>query len=323
MTLPTLVFQLIAGLSILVVSAQVLLGVTQVLAARWKLSPLFVSLVLVALGTSVPELTVVLSSLASQDPGLALGNLVGSNMANMLLVFGVAVLLDPPKIGTTKTPKNIALLVGITSLFLFVQFSSIPQAIKSLLLLGSATSIIVYQYVLAANGRLHEDRGLWRKLVKSSRVRSKSLIGHWLFAAGGLAIVGLLFGGRLVVTSAQGMSTIMGISTTLLGLTLVSVSTTMPELLTIILAGSKRQHKVVVGTVIGSCIYNLGLFAGLVTYTQTTALISQHGLLFLLLGTLLFSYVVASATGERVRRWKGLVLVAAFFLFSWLLFVTI
>jgi len=151
------------GLVVLLISATVFLEIMQTISAKWKLSPLLVSLVIVGLGTNLPELVVTISSLTHHDPGLAFGNLVGSSIINLSLIFGLAVVAGHVKIGNHKTQKNALVLLGVTLLFIALRFSPIPNAIQAVLLLLALGGSLGYEYWLGVSMKTKISLQKWLK----------------------------------------------------------------------------------------------------------------------------------------------------------------
>jgi len=148
MLLPT-ISSFAVGLIVMLISAQTFLNVVRELSVKWKFSPLFISLVIVALGTNLPELTVTIASLNNGDPGLAMGNVVGSSIANLSIILGITTFFGKVRIGTTKTPKNATILMVITLLFAVLTLSSVRTYYQVILMSIAIIFSLVYQYVLA------------------------------------------------------------------------------------------------------------------------------------------------------------------------------
>lgn len=316
-------FSFAAGLLVMLISAQVFLNITQELSVRWKFSPLFISLVIVALGTNLPELTVTVASIANNDPGLAMGNVVGSSIANLTLILGLTTLFGSVRIGTTKTPKNATILALITVLFSVLMLSSVRIQYQIALLSIAIIIALSYQYVLARYGRLHEDRKLLEMIEKVNRKKKylpKSV--YFLLFLGSLT--GLAIGGQVTVRSIENLSLILGLSTTFLGLTLTAVATSLPELVLSLIASNKNDNKVVLGTLIGSNIFNLSLFPAIILSSTLNNTIHKyvtlHDILFLLLITAIFYSVIIKKQGTIISKKISLLLLALFPLFTFFIF---
>jgi cation:H+ antiporter len=319
MQLTSIIALFASGVALLLISSKLLVEVSKQLAEKWRLSPLFVSLILVALGTNLPELTVLVSSLLKGDAGLAMGNVVGSNISNITLIFGAGVLLHSPRIGTVKTQKNNIVMILLTTLFVLLEFLPIHPTIKGISLLLFFIGFFIYQYTLAKYGRLHEDKNLFKKIEKETKkvfTENGSVLIPILAVIG--SIVGLGVGSDLIVSSVEQLSTLLAISTTLIGITLVATTTSLPEMITIIIAGTKKEDKIVVGTLIGSNIYNLSMFVPIILLSPYQAQLAAEELIYLLFSVFFFGYVIVSSKGKTVPKVYGVIsiLIFIFFLFT-------
>lgn len=317
------IFSFSAGLVVMLISAKIFLDLSTEFSARWRFSPLFISLVIVALGTNLPELTVTIAALGHSDPGLAMGNIVGSSIANITIILGAATLFGKVRIGTTKTPKNALLLLMITFLFSVLALSSVSTIYK-VVLLGSAVFVsISYQYILAINGRLHEDKKLLVVIAKLSNKKKKypAIVFLILFIA---SLAGLAIGGNITVNSVTDLSILLNLSTTILGLTLTAIATSLPELLMSIIASNKKDGKVVLGTLIGSNIFNLTLFPAII-YASTMGVhikkfVSIKEIFFLMLSSVIFYLIVKKHQGEEISKDLSVLLITIFAVFTVFIF---
>ncbi|NCN87492.1 MAG: sodium:calcium antiporter [Candidatus Pacebacteria bacterium] len=316
MQLTQIIALFLSGVALLLISSRLLIEVSKQLAEKWKLSPLFVSLVLVSLGTNLPELTVLISSLLNGDAGLAMGNIIGSNISNITLIFGAGIVLHSPRIGTVKTQKNNLLMVLLTTIFVLLEFSPIHRIIKGITLLVFLVGFILYEYSLAKYGQLHEDKNLFEK-IEDRKDKIFQQQGSTLISV--LAILGSIFGlgigSDLIVGSVEHLSVLLNISTSLIGITLVATTTSLPEMITIIIAGAKKEDKIVVGTLIGSNIYNLAMFVPIIQFSGFETFLHTSELMYLLFSSLFFAYIIISSKGKTVPRMYGAISIAIFILF--------
>src|SRR3989344_3337605 len=195
--MPVVILMLIFSGALLVWSTNLLIHQTQELAYRLKLSKLFVALVLMALGTSLPELTVSSVALIKDDPGLAVGQLIGSNITNITLILGMAILINSFRVGTTKTQKNAWLLLFVTGLFLLLYWLPISVTTVGTLLIGVAIGFVIWEYVLAVRGRKHEDH----KFV--IRFPQHHIPSWLLIAKTGIALTALIISGTVLVNTVE------------------------------------------------------------------------------------------------------------------------
>lgn len=300
------------GIVVLLLAAELFVSVSTKLAQVWRISPLITSLIIVALGTNVPEFAVSVSSIIREDAGLALGNLIGSSTANISFIFGAAIFFGYVKPGTVKTQINAWMLLGVTVLFCGMSLLRLPHALQAMYLLAAVLGVVSYQFMLGIKGRKAEDRA---KLARQSRKKLGLIgMGQYIFLLL-LAIALVWFGGNQVVVSLSIISIELGISTTVLGLTLAGIATTLPELLTALTASFHRKNKVVIGTVLGSNVFNLTLFPAIVFATVGTWYISAQLAVLLLAITLLFTCVLVRFRGRQIPKYIGLIFMGAYGVF--------
>lgn len=301
-------FKFVIGLVILLFSTQRLVVLAERISRRFRISPLIVGITIVAIGTSLPELTVSVISILKNDSGLAMGNIIGSNIVNILMVFPVGLLLGNLRIGTTKTQKNALILLGVTALFFLSRYIGEFRKIFGISLIGLSVLISYIEYQFGISGRLHEDLKQFKKNYKEKLNSFSYLIGLFL-------VIGIIVGGILVVNSIEGISFLTGISTTVLGLTLSAVATSLPELLTTIFSQKDHQEKITIGNVIGSNIYNLLLIGGIVSLFPLTRVVSLGEWLWLGITTLSFVLILKFYKGSRPPKLVGLLLLLFFFVY--------
>ncbi|MFZ1721759.1 MAG: hypothetical protein WAU07_04600 [Microgenomates group bacterium] len=289
------------GLLVLLASSHAFLHLSKQVAARWKFSPLFVSLVIVALGTNLPELTVTIAAIARNDSGLAIGNLLGSSIANITLILGLATLFGSVRIGTTKTPKNAALLLAATLVFCGLLISNISAFLSAVILVAILGLGLTYQYILAKNGRLHEDKKLL-KLLDTFEKKQKKLPASLFILALFASIAGLGVGGYVSVQAVSRLAELLGLTTTFLGFTLTAISTSLPELLTVLLASNAKDAKVVFGTLIGSNLFNATLFPAIIMVYQGMPYVDLHSMGALVVCTVILAAIVNFHQGESVPK---------------------
>ncbi len=250
----------ILGLVVLVAGAELLVRGASRLATAVGVSPLVVGLTVVAFGTSAPELAVGISSALAGQPDIALGNVVGSNIANILLVLGLAALAAPVVAGLRVIRREVPVMIGASIVLWLMALSGHIDRLEGALLFGG---IIVYSALLARSSRR-----------ESGRVRAEFAAEYGIEAGGGrragmlnlgLAVMGLLLllvGADWIVAGATAMATSLGIPEVVVGLTIVAVGTSLPEIATSILAGVRGHRDIAVGNVVGSCIFNIMMVLG-------------------------------------------------------------
>lgn len=308
----SLFLSLAFGLVVLLISTEFIVKNAVRLSQALRISPLVIGITVVAIGTSLPELVVSGLSAIVGDTGLAIGNLVGSNVANVLLVLGVAILSGRLRVGTTKTQRSIVVLLGVTMLFVLLHLVDIPFVVSGLILLGLSISVTFLEVAWGAQGRNQEDRH--RFIGRKNNVN----VTPGMIAGLSLALIGIVYGGISTVSSIEQLAVASGYSTTVLGLTLVAVATSLPELLVSLVSERNRQEKLALGNIVGSNIYNLLFIGGLVTASTppTTSLeIPAMVWLELLVATLMLVFIVRRYRGRVIPKKIGLVLLTLFILY--------
>ncbi len=249
----------ILGLVILLLAGDVLVKGAVNLALRLGIPALIVSLTVVAFGTSAPELLISIQSVLEGVPGLALGNVVGSNTANILLVLGVPALMAGLA-ATSDTRREYMFMIAASFLFIILCFiGPLTWWHGLILLLGLA--LVLGDAVRKARAHRKAQNGAddVDDLEEADPDMPWWNIGIYL----ALGLVGLPLGASLLIDSATAIATEYGVSDTVIGLTLVAVGTSLPELATTVMAAFRRQADVAIGNVIGSNVFNLLAIIGI------------------------------------------------------------
>lgn len=246
----------IGGLIILLVAGDALVRGAVNLSLRLGIPALIVSLTIVAFGTSAPELLIAVQSVIDGVPGLAMGNVVGSNTANVLLVLGVPALFFGLPTSQSETQKSYLQMIAATFLFIAVSFFGPITWVHALVLLGGMALILTDQFRDALSGRAQASE-------EEPEGADPSMEG-WKIGAFLLAgLIGLPLGASLLVDNASAIATRMGVSDTIIGLTLVAIGTSLPELATTVVAAMRKHADVALGNVIGSNLFNLLVIVGI------------------------------------------------------------
>ena len=299
------------GIGLLVYGPYLLVGGGSKVAAVLGVPPVVVGLTVVAFGTSAPELFVSLVAALRGNTGLVLGNVIGSNVANLGLILAVAAIVRPVIVEKGLPKREVPLLLGATALFTILVWDGELERWNSLLLV---IGFIAFMVFTLRGG----DRG--GVVAKTPDDLEPVPPGHRMRElAGGLGlvvvgIIGLAGGGQLIVTSALDLAQRFGISETLVGLTLVAVGTSLPELATTIIAAWKNQDDLALGNIIGSNLFNILAVAGPVGLMQPLVQEGGQGrvqLLSMVLVTVLV-YVMIALAGGRIGRGRGWLLLAIY-----------
>ena len=302
--------ELMGGLVLLLGGGEALVKGSVGVATRMGISPLVIGLTLVGFGTSAPELVACIEAALIGAPGIAVGNVVGSNIANTLLILGVAALIRPIRTQKEAFRRDGTVLVGASVLMVMaVLGGEIGRGIGALFLVLLA-AYLGYTYVTE---RSTPDAGTVMHAAEADEY-APGRMSIWvglLLAAGGIA--GVVYGADLLVRAAVAIAQGVGISEAVIGLTLVAVGTSLPELATSVMAAIRRHGDVAFGNVLGSNIFNaLGILGATAVVTPIGVPREIIGFdVWVALATALL-LVAFSVTGWRVNRVEGAVFLAAY-----------
>lgn len=298
---------LLAGFAAVVKGADWLVEGAASLGRRFGVSDLAIGLTVVAFGTSAPELAVnVLSSIQGAG-GIVLGNILGSNIMNTALVLGVAGLVAPLAVKASLLRKEIPLsIIGGAAVYVL----AVPE--DGVLVLGRLAGLILLAGFVLFLGAV-------RRAAKDVDVEGEldGIRDHTAGAAWGLTLLGcaaLVLGGKLIVTSAVSMAEALGVSQALIGLTLVAVGTSIPELATSVAAAMKGKADIAVGNVVGSNIYNIFLVLGVSALVRPAAYARslQFDIAFYLMVSVLFWAFAAWGKRRMLGRLQAGMLLASY-----------
>lgn len=305
------VLLLLLGFALLIKGADFFVDGASSLAAALRVSPMLIGLTVVAFGTSAPEASVSLVAALEGSSEVALGNAVGSNLFNTTLILGVASLIYPLVVKSETIRKEIpfallagvVLLVLISDVFLLQAPTILITRSEGIILLLFFAIFLYYVFEVARNNRELDAAG-------TIPVTGQSMIRNLAATGGGIA--GIVLGGHLVVQSSVKIALSLGMSQTLVGLTIVAVGTSLPELVTSITAALKGQTEIALGNVIGSNIFNvlfiLGISAAIHPLSVDPRILSDVWLLIFLTIVVLF----LSRTHHRITRKEGAFLTSAY-----------
>lgn len=248
------------GLLILLLAGDALVRGAVNLSLRLGVPALIVSLTIVAFGTSAPELLIAVAAINDGAPGIAMGNVVGSNTANILLVLGVPALLATLHTSECDTRQNYIYMILATLLFIAAAALGPITWVHGLVLLGALTAILTKAFF---DAKAHRKNGQDDVDLDELEGADPSLPWWRIVLYLVLGLIGLPLGADLLVDGAVSIATDFGVSETVIGLTLVAIGTSLPELATTVMAALRRQADVAIGNVIGSNMFNLLAIIGL------------------------------------------------------------
>lgn len=303
---------LLAGFVLLIKGADFFVEGSSSIAKFLKIPSIIIGLTIVAFGTSAPEAAVSIIAGINGSNDIAVGNVLGSNMFNLLVVLGISAIIKPVKIDGQIIKKEFPFMALSTAALMLMSFdtalgSGAPDMItrSEALILIMLMGIFLYSIITTALRSRNENA------QNSEEEKPKhSMPLSIVFTVGGLA--GIIFGGQLVVDSAEKIALAAGMSETLVGLTIVAVGTSLPELVTSIVAARKGESDIAVGNVVGSNIFNI-LFVLAASAVISPMNINSQGLtdMIILMAITIITYIFC-ITKKTVNRPEGIVLTAAY-----------
>lgn len=300
---------LVVGLAVLVFGAEFLVRGAASLARKWGVSPLVIGLTVVAFGTSMPELTVNMFSAIRGSADIAIGNVVGSNIANILLILGLSAIVFPLAVKSSTVWREIPfallamvllLIMGNDQILDGVVFNAVTRT-DGLTLIAIFGIFMVYIFALAKKGE-----------VESEEIKTYSYFKSIFFTLIGLGA--LFIGGKMLVDNAVILARLAGLSESLIGLTIVAVGTSLPELATSLIAAWHKQSDIAVGNIVGSNIFNVFWILGL-TGTALNMPFNAMVNIDVLVGvgaTLILFFAMFVGKKHQLERWQGVLMVLAY-----------
>jgi cation:H+ antiporter len=315
------VLLLLIGVALLTAGGEALIRGSLAVANRLGVSPLLSGLVIVGFGTSMPELVVSVTAALEGQPDIAVGNVVGSNIGNVLLILGICALIAPMTVKPLVLRRDAVTVVMASVLFLLLVGGSALGRADGVILLTSLVVFLVWAYRserghALPSAELHVAEAAELTALPKSAGRTVATV------IAGLLL--LIAGSQVLLKGAIGIATHFGVSETVIGLTLVAVGTSLPELSISVIAALRRHADVAIGNVLGSNIFNLLGILGVSALLQPLPVHARilHFDQWVMLGTslllLLFLY-----TGARLNRLEGAILLAGYGLYVGLSFTTI
>jgi cation:H+ antiporter len=309
---------LFLGIALLTVGGEALIRGSLAAAKLLGVSPLLSGLVIVGFGTSAPELVVSVNAAIDGRPDIAIGNVVGSNIGNILLILGVCALITPLAVKPLALRRDAVTVVAASLLFLVLVGGSALARVDAAIFLGALAAYLGWAYWserfhAAPSGELHQAEAEELSTVP------KSMLGTVIAVVLGLLL--LIAGSQVLLIGAIGIAAYFGVPEAVVGLTLVAVGTSLPELSISVIAAIRRHADVAVGNILGSNIFNLLGILGVSALLQPLPVHPRiiHFDQWVMLGTslllLLFLY-----TGRRLSRAEGGVLLVGYGIYVWFSF---
>ena len=303
-----IVIYIICGSAGLFIGAESLVRGSSSLALRFGISPLIVGLTVVAFATSSPELVVSIKAAIEGNSGIVVGNVVGSNICNIGLILGIAALISPMRVKTQLVKREIPILIGVSLILFFVLLTgSVSRIIGVFFVIGIILYIVLgYMYAIQEKNEQNAIKEFEDGIPKKPYSFPFSII---------LIIVGLgllVLGSNLFVDGAVAAANKLGVSDTVIGLTVVALGTSLPELITSIVASIKNENDIAIGNAVGSNVFNILSILGISSIIHP---ITNSGITIIDLSIMMaFTIVIfpLCRTDFSLKRWEGAFLFAGY-----------
>jgi cation:H+ antiporter len=257
------VLQFVGGFVLLLFGAEYLVRGAVSLARKLKVTPMIIGMTIVAYGTTAPELVVSLQAAVDGAPGISVGNVVGSNIANILLILGLSAVIFPIVVQPKALYRDAAMMMGSSLLFTALALSGTIERWQGMLMVAILVVFSLYAFQTERRrGKANDPGDLPEELAEEFKSSPQPAWLALLCVVGG--IVAVVAGARLLVTAAVFTAQYFGVGEAVIGLTIVAVGTSLPELATAVVAAIRRHSEVAVGNIMGAGMYNLLAIMGLV-----------------------------------------------------------
>lgn len=257
MTVPEIIIHLAGGLLSLFIGAEGLIRGSSSLALRIGIAPLVVGLTVVAFGTSSPELVVSLKAAIDGNGDISLGNVIGSNIANIALILGVAALIRPLKVQAQVIKREIPIMIAVSLLLIIFLINNEINRLEGIVFF---IGIIIYTIVSVYLARKEKSKEIEAEFTEGIAKKPLKIRIAIPFIIIGLGL--LIYGANLFVEGAVAIAKIYGLSQAVIGLTIVAIGTSLPELVTSAVAAFKNESDIAIGNVVGSNVFNILLILG-------------------------------------------------------------
>lgn len=297
----------LCGLLLLVSGAEALVRGASALALRLGISPLLIGLTVVAFGTSAPELAVSVDAALEGNSSISLGNIIGSNIANIALILGLAALIEPMRVQTSLITQQIPIMIGVSILLWLLSLDQRLGFLDGLLMFSGIIAYISFSY-------RHSQTDVSATQVEPVVETSIALMSRLWFCLLliGVGLAALVAGGSLLVNSAVEIARLFNISETLIGLTIVALGTSLPEMATSIVAAIRKQDDIAIGNIVGSNIVNILGILGFSSMLSPLASAEFGQLNYIaMIGIAIVLWPLAW-TRRRLGRLEGLVLLTIY-----------
>ncbi len=298
---------LVVGMALLIKGADFFVDGASSIAKTLKIPSLIIGLTLVSIGTSLPEASVSITSALEGLNDMSVGNVVGSNIFNTLLILGVSALFIPLVIDKNMKRFDIPIMVCIYGILILFSFVITPYVLN--LLEGIILLILFVGYLFFLVIRTKKQNKI-ETIPEEENKKKKPIWLSIIFVVVGVA--GIIFGGNLVVNNASKIALILGMSETLVGLTIVSVGTSLPELVTSIVAAVRKENDIAIGNVVGSNIFNIVFILGMASTITPLAINPVSIFDMIVMGATGIITLIIVLSSKKIYKWQGALMTLAY-----------
>lgn len=300
---------IIIGVAIVLYGADRLTAGASALARRMNIPEIIIGLTIVAAGTSAPEFFVSFMSAVKGTPDMAVGNAVGSNIFNVLLIVGVTAMVTPIRVSASTVSKDMPWAIAASVLFLALCFDRLSLSLSGCTVSRLDGVILLVFFALFMRQTLRAARA-GKADASCTRQKKDSVAKNILFFIAGLAM--LILGSNIFVDSASSVATSLGVSQGVIGLTIVAGGTSLPELATSVVAARKGNSAIAIGNVIGSNVFNILAILGTTAVVCPMKMEGITSMDIFVMGASMFLLWLFSYTKLTVARWEGAILTSLF-----------
>jgi cation:H+ antiporter len=318
---PEAILLLIAGMAVLIAGAEAVVRSASRLAAAVGMSPLVIGLTVVAFGTSLPELAISLRAGSTGAPDIAVGNVVGSNIFNLLLILGLSAVVAPLAVAQRLVHLDLLLLIVVSALLFVLGLDGRIGRLDGFVLFGGIVGYTVFVILQS----LRESTEVRSKYEREFSRRPRRIAGNLLIVTllvAGLAM--LMAGSRWLVDGAVAVAEALGVSELVIALTIVAAGTSLPEVATSVVASIRGERDIAVGNVIGSSLFNVLAILGLSSIFAPDGLRVAPDLLRFDIPVMIAVSVICLPvffTGHKIDRWEGALFLAYYACYTLYLFL--
>jgi len=310
----------IAGLLLLIGGAELLVRGASALAGRLGMTPLVIGLTVVAFGTSAPELAISLQSGIAGEDALLLGNVIGSNIFNVLFILGISAMLAPLIVSKNLIKLDVPLMIGASILLYFFAWDGTISRIE-----GGILFVLLLTYIgfLIYDARKQHNAQSKDESTQSAESKSRYWVWDAAFVIAGFVL--LVIGARWLVDGAVNFAEYLGVSSLIIGLTIVAAGTSLPEVATSILASIKGERDLAVGNIVGSNLFNIMCIIGLTAIILPGGIVVQPGVVGFDIPVMIAASIVCLPifiTDSLISRWEGIFFLGYYIAFTVYLILT-